>query len=193
MSRTHIVVCDDEGPLRRMVTEYLTERGYECAEARDAAALRALIARRVPDLVVLDVRMPGEDGLSALRALRRNGGEPAVIMLTGVAEAIDRVVGLELGADDYLAKPVDLRELEARIRAVLRRGQARAEGGSATATEGVETFGDLRLDLGAARLTRGAQEIEITAMEFALLRVFLANRGRVLSRDRLLDLAHNRG
>lgn len=193
MSHTHIIVCDDEGPLRRMVSEYLTERGYDCAEARDVAALRALIVRRVPDLVILDVRMPGEDGLSALRMLRQNGGDPAIIMLTGVAEAIDRVVGLELGADDYLAKPVDLRELEARIRAVLRRGRARKADGETTAAEGIEAFGDLSLDLGAARLTRNGKEIEITAMEFSLLRVFLANRARVLTRDQLLDLAHNRG
>ena len=193
MSRSHIIVCDDEAPLRRMVAEFLEGRGFDCAEARDAATLRRLAARRRPDLVVLDVRMPGEDGLSALRSLRQEGAGPPVIMLTGVAEPVDRVVGLELGADDYLAKPVDLRELEARIKAVLRRSGGKGAAEPAAPSGGTVTFGDCTLDLGAARLTRGAEEIEITAMEFALLKVFLANRGRVLTRDQLLDLAHDRG
>ena len=193
MSRAHIIVCDDEAPLRRMVAEFLEERGFDCAEARDAATLRRLAGRRRPDLVVLDVRMPGEDGLSALRSLRQDGASPPVIMLTGVAEPVDRVVGLELGADDYLAKPVDLRELEARIKAVLRRASGKSGGAAEVPSAGTAAFGDFVLDLGAARLTRGGEEIEITAMEFALLKVFLANRGRVLTRDQLLDLAHDRG
>lgn len=194
MSRTHVIVCDDEAPLRRMVAEFLEGRGFDCTEARDTATLRRLAERRRPDLVILDVRMPGEDGLAALRALRQDGDGPPVIMLTGLAEPVDRVVGLELGADDYVGKPVDLRELEARIKAVLRRASGKAGARAEVALAGeVVRFGDLTLDMDAARLTRGDEDIEITAMEFALLKVFIANRGRVLTRDQLLDLAHNRG
>ena len=193
MSSPHIIVCDDELSLRRLVVEFLSERGFDAVEARDAETLRRLIGRRRPDLIILDVRMPGEDGLSALRSLRQYGSGPPVILLTGVAETVDRVVGLELGADDYLAKPVDLRELEARIKAVLRRTGDRREGAATLLLEGEITFGDFTLDLGAARLCRGIEEIEITAMEFALLKTLLAHRGRVLTRDQLLDIAHDRG
>ncbi len=198
MAEASIYVCDDEAALRRMVVEYLTERGYRCREVEDAAALRLRLAEEPPDLVLLDVRMPGEDGLSALRDIRSRPEGPAVIMLTAVSDTVDRIVGLELGADDYLAKPVDLRELDARIKAVLRRRTAPAapqSGGSEPAGDAETTvsFGECTLDLTAARLT-GADgaDIEITAMEFALLKTFSENRGRVLSRDQLLDLAHHR-
>ncbi len=202
MNEACIYVCDDEAALRRMVVEYLTERGYRCVEAEDVAALRARLAEEIPDLVLLDVRMPGEDGLSALRDIRARPDAPAVIMLTAVSDTVDRIVGLELGADDYLAKPVDLRELDARIKAVLRRKSAGAapmadgsgsEGGATDEAKSTVSFGACTLDLTAARL-RGAdgEDIEITAMEFALLKTFSENRGRVLSRDQLLDLAHHR-
>lgn len=188
----HVIVCDDEPALRRMVAEYLGERGMDCAEARDATALREHLSRRTPDLIVLDVRMPGEDGLSALRALRASDTAPPVILLTALSDPVDRVVGLELGADDYIAKPVDLRELEARIKAVLRRAAGTARRPAPPTPETV-VFGDYVLDLSAARLTGPDGEIDITAMELALLRVFATHPGRVLSRDQLLDLAHHRG
>jgi two-component system phosphate regulon response regulator OmpR len=188
---THVLICDDEAPLRRMVAEYLTERGYACSQAENARSLREQIARRTPDIIILDVRMPGEDGVSALRAMRAECDGPPVIMLTAVAEPVDRIIGLEFGADDYLGKPVDLRELEARIKAVLRRG--RAEHAKAPQSS-VMTFDGFTLDVEAARLIDAdGVTIEITAMELALLKVFLENRGRVMSRDRLLDLAHHRG
>ena len=191
---TRILVCDDDAALRRMVVEYLTGRGHVCDEAEDAAALRAAVARELPDLVVLDVKMPGEDGLTALRGLRGDAVDLPVIMLTAVSDTVDRIIGLELGADDYVGKPVDLRELDARIKAVLRRRTApRGEAPSVPSADAV-TFGDYTLDLAAASLTGpGGTPIEITAMEFALLKVLVSHPNRVLSRDRLLDLAHSKG
>lgn len=188
-----VVICDDEAELRATVGEYLRRRGHQVREAADAAALHALLAE-VPgvDLVVLDIEMPGEDGLTTLRRLRAER-DIAVIMLTASGGFVDRVVGLELGADDYIGKPFELRELEARIRTVLRRTRARPAAGGGAAAQGIE-IGPHRLDLEAAEL-RGAdgRVIPLTPMEFRTLRLFVENRGRVLSRDRLLDLAAERG
>lgn len=193
-----IIVCDDETHLREMVGEYLTERGYHVSEAADAEALHKKMACEPFDLVILDINMPGQDGLTALRTLRNTFDVP-VIMLTAASEVIDRVVGLEMGADDYLGKPVDLRELEARIKAALRRstGLSDTEGSSAgsgvASTETLVAFGRCNLDLEAAKLIgEEGEEIPITAMEFSLLRVFVENRGRVLNRDQLLEQAHDR-
>ena len=186
-----ILVCDDEPDLREMVGEYLAERGFATEAVHGAAALRAAVEARPPDLVVLDVRMPGEDGLSVLRWLRGRGDVP-VVMLTAVAGTVDRVVGLEMGADDYVAKPVDLRELEARVKAVLRRRAAPPE--AQAPARRTRAFGPFALDLDGARLLDAEdRDVPLTAMEFALLRVFTENRGRVLSRDQLLEMAHHRG
>ena len=187
----HILVCDDERDVREMVGEYLARRGFEVSTAADAAELRTVFARGGIDAIVLDINMPGEDGLSALRALRAENEVP-VIMLTATAEVVDRILGLEMGADDYLGKPVDLRELEARLKTVLRRRTAAAPA-QADGTTGRVPFGPCTLDLEAATLygPDGA-EIAITSMEFALLKVFASNRGRVLNRDQLLDQAHDR-
>lgn len=188
-----ILICDDEDHLREMVGEYLSERGFDVVEAESAAELHRQLAGAGADLVVLDIAMPGEDGLTALRSLRNKHDTP-VIMLTAASDVIDRVVGLEMGADDYLGKPVDLRELEARIKAALRR---RPEPGSTTADSAgtdVVAFGPCKLDLARATLTDGdGTAIPITAMEFSLLRVLAENRGRVLTRDQLLAQAHDRG
>jgi two-component system phosphate regulon response regulator OmpR len=185
----HIVVVDDEADLCEAVREYLVDHGYAVSIANGGAALRATMAERPVDLVLLDVNMPGEDGLAIARQLRSLGGL-GIIMLTARREAVDRVVGLEVGADDYVAKPFDLRELLARVRAVLRRA-ARAETPPATMGREVR-FGRCVLNLDRRRLydLRG-REVPITAMEFDLLRVFADNPDRVLTRDRLLDLAHN--
>ena len=115
-----ILVCDDEPDLREMLQEYLEKRAFRVTLAADAVEMRASLAAHAPDLILLDINMPGEDGLSALRALRTDSNVP-VVMLTAAGETVDKIVGLEMGADDYLGKPVDLRELEARIKAVLRR------------------------------------------------------------------------
>lgn len=187
-----VLVCDDEPDLREMLQEYLEKRAFRVALAGDAAEMRESIAENAPDLILLDINMPGEDGLSALRTLRTDNNVP-VVMLTAAGETVDKIVGLEMGADDYLGKPVDLRELEARIKAVLRRRaepaiQPRAEGTGQT----VE-MGDFTLDLDAARMTdTDGEVVQLTAMEFRLLKLFAENRGRVLNRDQILEQAHDR-
>ncbi len=188
-----ILVCDDEIDLREMLQEYLQKRGYEVHLAGDAEELRTVIESSAPDLVILDINMPGEDGLSALRRLRTESDLP-VVMLTAAGETIDKIVGLEMGADDYLGKPVDLRELEARIKAVLRRRAGPAEEPETKALNGqFVQFGDFRLDLEAAKLTDAdEQDVPITAMEFRLLKLFAENRSRVLNRDQILEQAHDR-
>lgn len=189
-----ILVCDDEHHLREMLSEYLCERGYVVMEAENADAMLAVFNDDTPDVVVLDINMPGTDGLTALRTLRVNSTIP-VIMLSAAGEVVDRIVGLEMGADDYLAKPVDLRELEARIKAALRRqGFAGEESAQRDRMTGTVPFGMCRLDLDGAKLFgESGEEIAITSMEFSLLRVFAQNRGRVLNRDQLLEQAHDRG
>lgn len=197
-----ILICDDEPDLREMVGEYLAKRGHTVSLADGGVALRARFADQpLPEIVLLDITMPGEDGLSVLRWIRSEHEVP-VIMVTAAGETIDRVVGLELGADDYLPKPIDLRELEARVRAVLRRG------GSASRPSGAPqkdptlpapgpqslTFSGLTLHVDEARLTgRHGEDIPLTAMEFRLLKVFADRPGRALNRDQLLELAHDRG
>ncbi len=188
-----ILVCDDEPQLREMVCEYLEERGFQTEGAAHAGEMHALLEKRTFDLIILDVTMPGEDGLSALRTIRTQFDLP-VLMLTAAAEVIDRIIGLEMGADDYLGKPVDLRELEARVKAALRRapGIVKAQATQRSIT-GRMPFGPCLLDIDGARLfDPDGQEIAITAMEFSLLKVFAQNCGRVLSRDQLLDQAHDR-
>lgn len=192
--RSRILICDDEDHLREMVGEYLVERGYDIVEARDANAMHRAMECDPADLVILDINMPGKDGLTALRELRGANNVP-VIMLTAASEVIDRVVGLEMGADDYLGKPVDLRELEARIKATLRRRtKAPKKSAGRDSASGTVPFGSCSLDMDAAKLFDGdGNEIAITAMEFDLLRVFENNRGRVLNRVQLLEQAHDKG
>lgn len=192
--RPEILICDDEPVLREMVRDYLDGRGYLVSEAENAEALHRRLESHHPDLIILDINMPGEDGLMALRKLRTQSQVP-VIMLTAADEVIDRVVGLEMGADDYVGKPVDLRELEARIKAGLRRKPS-ADEDAPVNENGPDTllpFGTCRLDLSGARLVGSdGCDVYITAMEFNLLRVFAENPGRVLSRDQLLDQAHDK-
>ncbi|MGI9412901.1 MAG: response regulator, partial [Hyphomicrobiales bacterium] len=194
-AREHIVVCDDEPDIRDTVAEYLMRQGYNVSQAVDGAALRKIQSEHHVDAVVLDITMPGEDGLSIARSLRA-GSDVAIVMLTGNSEVVDRIIGLEMGADDYLAKPVDLRELLARLKAVLRRaGRPAAVADAADTPRGqtVARFGACRLDLDAHKLFDGVgEEIAITAMEYALLKVFAEHPNRVLNRDQLLELAHDR-
>jgi two-component system phosphate regulon response regulator OmpR len=193
--QAHVVVCDDEPDVRDMVCEYLGRRGYAVSAACDGVALRQLVDAGPIDAVILDINMPGEDGLSLARFLRERG-DTAIIMLTASGEVVDRIIGLEMGADDYLTKPVDLRELQARIKAVLRRGRTsrrQATAGAGGDTAQIVAFGRCTLDLDAHKLfDADGSEIGITAMEFALLKVFAENAGRVLNRDQLLEQAHDR-
>jgi two-component system OmpR family response regulator len=192
----HIIIVDDEAPAREMVGDYLKMHGFTVTLCDGGKSLRGAIENNVPDLVVLDLNMPEEDGLSIIRDLKGRTNVP-VIMLTATSSPIDRVVGLELGADDYVAKPCELRELMARIRSVLRRStpaRAAAEASGAKAAKDLLVrFGTKWLDLQAQALRDDeGNEHPLTASEFGLLRVFAANPKRVLSRERLLELANAR-
>ena len=196
----HIVVVDDEQPAREMVGDYLRMHGFSVSLCDGGASLRKTIAQQVPDLIVLDLNMPEEDGLSIIRDLKQRMSVP-IIMLTATASAIDRVVGLELGADDYLAKPCELRELLARIRSVLRRSGAGPQPAAQPAAGPQPAAPDrTRVRFGTKWLDHDAQALRddqgnehpLTASEYGLLKVFAANPKRVLSRDRLLELANAR-
>ena len=191
----HIIIVDDEAPAREMVGDYLKMHGFAVTLCDGGKSLRAEIETKVPDLVVLDLNLPEEDGLSIIRDLKGRINVP-VIMLTATASPIDRVVGLEIGADDYIAKPCELRELMARIRSVLRRSgpkAAAAETAAKSTRDHLVRFGTKWLDLEAQALRDDeGNEHPLTASEFGLLKVFAANPKRVLSRERLLELANAR-
>jgi two-component system, OmpR family, phosphate regulon response regulator OmpR len=189
----NIIVVDDEPEIREMLADYLGHAGFKVSTAEDGATLRRLLEDQAADLVILDINMPGEDGLSLARYLRANT-RIGIVMLTAAGEVVDRIVGLEMGADDYLPKPVDMRELLARVRAVLRRMESVPEKPAAEppGTRKIG-FGACQLDLDAHKLYDAAgEEVPITSMEFDLLKAFAEHPNRVLSRDQLLDLAHNR-
>ncbi|SUS05396.1 Transcriptional regulatory protein OmpR [uncultured Defluviicoccus sp.] len=209
IDRARLVVVDDEADVRAMLEEYLTCKGYAVRSADSGVALRRLLASEPADLVLLDINMPGETGLSLARYIRASG-PCGIIMVTAADDLADRLAGLETGADDYVTKPFDPRELLARIRSVLRR---MAETGPDAASEAPEPaatprerlplgrlqfgrlqFGRCLLDLDR-RLLIGpdGEEIGVTAMEFDLLQAFAARPNRALSRDQLSQLAHNRG
>jgi two-component system phosphate regulon response regulator OmpR len=190
----HIVVVDDEPGIRETIQEYLELHDYRVTAAGGGAELRAAVVDDDVDLVLLDIRMPGEDGLSLARFLRAEK-QVGIIMLTAAGEVVDRIVGLEMGADDYLAKPVDLRELLARIKAVLRRSDRSLTADETEAPDGARLarFGRFTLNLESHKLfDSGGDEIPLTGMEFDLLKAFADNPNRVLTRDQLLNLAHNR-
>jgi two-component system phosphate regulon response regulator OmpR len=191
-----ILVVDDDPEVRDMIDEYLSSHGFEVAQAASGEDMRAALAKRVPDVVLLDLNLPGEDGLTLARYLRERH-EVGIIMVTAAGEVVDRIVGLEVGADDYVAKPFDPRELRARLKSVLRRVQARtAPAGSAPAPAGSSkrvAVGRCLLDFDTHQLfTAAGEEVPITSMEFDLLRVFAEHPNQVLSRDRLLTLTRNR-
>ncbi len=209
-----VMVVDDEPELRALLAEYFVRHGFTVRAAADAAQARVLMAQGVPDLAILDVNMPGENGLSLARWMREAHPLMGLVMLTTAGESVDRIVGLELGADDYLPKPFELRELLARIRAVLRRRQLTAQteqaaqsmkaaravngAGAHPAAAGETTrrvrFGLCTLDLDTRQLFgKDAVEIEITAAEYDLLALFARAPNRPLTRDQIMEQAHNRG
>ncbi len=197
-----LLVVDDEPELRGLLAEYFGRHGFEVRMAEGAAQARELIAAARPDLAVLDINMPGENGLSLARWLREAHPRVAIVMLTTASEAVDRIVGLELGADDYVAKPYELRELLARVRAVLRRSQVTAAAAAVAAPPATAVadgtrrvaFGDRLLDLDQRKLfAADGAEIEITAAEYDLLALFARHPNRPLNRDQIMEQAHNRG
>jgi len=178
-----ILVVDDDPALRELLTDYLAANGFAVTAVADGAGMRAASADGLPDAVVLDLMLPGEDGLALTRMLRAQSNLP-ILMLSARGEEMDRVIGLEVGADDYLAKPFGPRELLARLRALLRRGQPVTEMPSAAA----HRFGPFALDMAGRRLLREGVEVALTGAEYDLLAVFVARPQRVLSRDVLVDL-----
>jgi DNA-binding response OmpR family regulator len=188
---TRILVVDDDVRLRDLLTRYLSEQGFEVRTFGDASAMDQALDRGRYDLLVLDLMLPGEDGLSICRRLRGSGSDLPIIMLTAKGDEIDRIVGLEMGADDYLPKPFNPRELLARIRAVLRR-RASSPPGAPSTGDGEVRFGPFVLQLGRRELRRGDEPLPLTTGEFALLKAFAAHPRQPLSRDRLMELARGR-
>jgi len=198
-----IMVVDDDPLIREMLEDYLCQQGFGVALASSGNEMRETIDAVQPNLVLLDLNLGGEDGLSLARFVRQEF-DMGIIMVTASDEVVDRVVGLEVGADDYVTKPFELRELLARIRSVLRRTAAfGAKSNAATPSNSCETetpaqssriaFGDCILDLDSQRLTDGkGEEVTITAMEFDLLRVFSEHPNKVLSRDQILNQTQHR-
>jgi two-component system OmpR family response regulator len=187
----HIAIVDDHRDIRDLVGKYLTRHGYRVSVAENAAALRRLLERSAFDLVVLDVMMPGEDGLSLCRHLRGTTDLP-VILLTAMAEETDRIVGLEIGADDYVTKPFNPRELLARIKAVLRRVNSLPPQRGRQKAKAVR-FDRWLLDVGRRELVgQDGIAVALSTAEFRLLHAFLDHAGLVLSRDQLLDLTVGR-
>jgi two-component system, OmpR family, phosphate regulon response regulator OmpR len=178
--RARLLVVDDDEGLRDLLVRYLTDNGYAVTGVGDGEAMKRHLLSHAVDLVLLDVMLPGEDGLSLARGLNAPGG-PAIIMLSARGEEVDRIVGLEVGADDYLPKPFSHRELLARVAAVLRRRQPPLESGR------IRRFGPFVVDTEAHRLSRNGEEIALSGAEFALLKVLLDHPDRVLSRDVLVE------
>lgn len=189
-SSPHVLLVDDDVRLRELLLRYLESQGFAAKGVGDGAQMRQALDRGHYDLIVLDLMLPGEDGLEICRRLRGQGDTTPIVMLTAKGDEIDRIVGLEIGADDYLPKPVNPRELLARIRSVLRR--ARSTPGAPQAEGGEIRFGEFRLDLGRRQLSRNGEPLRLTSGEFAVLAVLLRHPRQPLSRDRLMSLARGR-
>ena len=181
-----ILLVDDDPELRQLLATYFGRHGFDTLLLPDTTQLDAFIDRYQPQLIILDLMMPGEDGLAACRRLRARGETRPIIMLTARDEPVDRVIGLEMGADDYVGKPFDPRELVARIEAVLRRGAPSAA--VPVVQGGPFCFGEWRFDRAARQLSRDGQEVTLTSGEFALLNALVSNPGRPMKRERLLEL-----
>ena len=190
-TQDHILIVDDDAETRSLLQQYLQKQGYRVTSAADGRALRGALVTARPDLIVLDLMLPGEDGLQLCRDLRTRSNLP-VIMLTARGEETDRIVGLEMGADDYLAKPFNPRELLARIKSVLRRARALPENLEPEAAKSY-AFAGWTLDVATRNLTApDAVVVPLSGTEFKLLRAFLAHPNRVLSRDQLIDFMISR-
>ncbi len=185
-----LLVVDDDERMRELLVRYLAQQGFETLTAGDGRELDRQLSRNHVDLIVLDLMLPGEDGLSICRRLRGQGVDTPIVMLTAKGDEIDRIVGLEIGADDYLPKPGNPRELVARIRAVLRRG--RAAPGAPKEDGGKVQFGACVLDLGARTLRRDGRELRMTTGEFGVLATLVQRPRQALTRDQLMSAARGR-
>lgn len=191
-AKAKILVVDDDARLRDLLYRYLREQGYAVRAVAEATDMNRQLARERYDLMILDLMLPGEDGLSICRRLRGSGEEMPIIMLTAKGDDVDRIVGLEVGADDYLPKPFNPRELLARIQAVLRRRPAPPPPGAPSPDAQVAEFGEFRLNLATRTLTRNDEEIPLTTGEFALLKVLVQHPRTPLSREKLMELGRGR-
>jgi two-component system phosphate regulon response regulator OmpR len=187
-----ILVVDDDARIRDLLRRYLTQEGFDVLLAEDGKALSRVLLREPVDLIVLDLMMPGEDGLSACRRLRAANDRTPIIMLTAKGEDIDRIVGLEIGADDYLGKPFNPRELLARIHAVLRRRPPVEAPGSPSVDKAIIRFGPFTFDMGARTLFRDTEELTLTTGEFSMLKALVRHARQPLSREKLALLARGR-
>jgi two-component system phosphate regulon response regulator OmpR len=187
-----ILVVDDDSRIRDLLRRYLAQEGFEVMVAEDGKAQTRIMLREAVDLIVLDLMMPGEDGLSICRRLRAAGDRTPIIMLTAKSEDVDRIVGLEVGADDYLSKPFNPRELLARIHAVLRRRPAPEAPGAPASDHEVLEFGPFSFDLGTRTLHRNGEELPLTTGEFAMLKALARHPRQPLSREKLAQLARGR-
>jgi len=187
-----LLVVDDDARIRDLLNRYLSQQGFEVLLAADARALDKLLLRETFDLIVLDLMLPGEDGLSICRRLRAQSLRTPIIMLTAKGEDVDRIVGLEVGADDYLGKPFNPRELLARIHAVLRRRPPPEVPGAPSSEQEVVRFGAFELDLGRRTLQKNGIDLGLTTGEFAMLKALVRHPRQPLSRDKLAQLARGR-
>ena len=187
-----VLVVDDDVRLRDLLRRYLSEQGFSVVTAENAQAMNKLWLRERFELLVLDLMLPGEDGLSICRRLRGAGDQTPIIMLTAKGEDVDRIIGLEMGADDYLPKPFNPRELLARINAVLRRIGPEEAPGAPSETPQTFTFGDFVLDLGTRTLRKNGQNVSLTTGEFSVLKVFARHARQPRSREKLMEMARGR-
>lgn len=187
-----LLVVDDDPRLRDLLRRYLGENGFQVFVADNGVTMNRLWLRERFDALILDLMMPGEDGLQILRRLREQKDTTPIIMLTARGEDVDRIVGLEMGADDYIPKPFNPRELLARIHAVLRRRPAADAPGAPSMTDEVVKFGEFELDLGTRVLRKNGEPVPLTTGEFAVLKAFARHPKRPLSRDKLMEIARGR-
>ena len=191
-TRSKILVVDDDLRLRQLLERYLSDQGFAVKAVSDAQGMDRALERELYDLIVLDLMLPGEDGLAICRRLRGAANTVNIIMLTAKGDEVDRIVGLEVGADDYLPKPFNPRELVARIHAVLRRRAAPPPPGAPAITEETVSFGKVAINLGTRELEREGIVTLLTSGEFGLLRVLLEHPRQPMSRDKLMELARGR-
>ncbi len=192
VSGRHLLIVDDDPKLRDLLRRYLTDNQFEVSVAQDAPSMNRLMQREPFDLIVLDLMLPGEDGLAIVRRLRAANDATPVIMLTAKGDDVDRIVGLEMGADDYIAKPFNPRELLARVNAVLRRRQPGDTPGAPSSEAAEVSFGPFVLNLGTRALSRSGAPVPLTSGEFAVLKVFARHPKVPLSREKLMALARGR-
>jgi two-component system phosphate regulon response regulator OmpR len=192
LDKPRILIVDDDQRLRDLLNRYLNEQGFTVRSVENSNDMDRLLNREIYDLLVLDLMLPGEDGLSICRRLRAANNDMAIIMLTARGDDVDRIIGLEMGADDYLPKPFNPRELVARMHAVLRRRCATTPPGAPTITEECVSFGKTMLNLATRELNRNGTITSLTTGEFAILKVLVQHPRQPLSRDKLMELARGR-